>query len=91
MSKITVRGTEAGSREDFRAILENINDELEGGDVVLDFEAFPAYHVFLDVLNTLVGQKLRDMKANDELVAKMEKIQRLSEGEGLVYNSVGDE
>jgi hypothetical protein len=70
----TIRGIEQGSREDFRAILENINDELEGGDVVLDFEAFPAYHIFLDVLNTLVGQKLRDMKATDELMEKMERM-----------------
>ena len=86
----TIRGTEQGSREDFRAILENINDELEGGDVVLDFEAKPAYRVFLDVLNTLVGGKLRDMKATDELMEKMEKIERLKDSDGLVFN-VGDE
>ncbi len=78
------------AREGFRTILENINDELEGGDVVLDFEAFPAYHIFLDVLNTLVGQKLRDMKATDELMEKLNKINRLSEGDGLVFN-MGDE
>lgn len=87
----TVRGTEKGSREDFRAILENIYDELEGGEVRLDFEEFPAYHVFLDVLSTLVGGKLRDMKATDELVTKMEKVERLMDSNGLVYNSVGDE
>tara|TARA_R100000353_G_C6404787_1_gene168668 strand:- start:296 stop:565 length:270 start_codon:yes stop_codon:yes gene_type:complete len=78
-------------REDFRNILREINDILENGDVRLDFEEFPSYHCFLDVLSTIVGGRLRDMKATDELVAKMEKIQRLSEGEGLVYNSVGDE
>ena len=87
----TVRGTEKGSREDFRAILENIYDELEGGEVRWDFEDMPAYHTFLDVLSTLVGGRLTDMKATDELMVKMEKIQRLSEGEGLAYNSVGDE
>lgn len=78
-------------REDFRNILREINDILENGDVRLDFEEFPAYRCFLDVLSTIVGGRLRDMKATDELVTKMEKIQRLSEGEGLVYNSVGDE
>ncbi len=78
-------------REDFRNILREINDILENGDVRLDFEEFPAYHCFLDVLSTLVGGRLRDMRTTDELVKKMEKIQRLSEGEGLAYNSVGDE
>ena len=85
----TVRGTEKGSREDFRAILENIYDELEGGEVRWDFEDIPAYHTFLDVLSTLVGGRLKDMKATDELVAKMEKIERLKDSDGLVFN-VGD-
>lgn len=63
-------------REDFRNILREINDILENGDVRLDFEEFPAYHCFLDVLSTIVGGRLRDMKATDELVAKIEKSNR---------------
>ena len=75
-------------REDFRNILREINDILENGDVRLDFEEFPSYHCFLDVLSTIVGGRLRDMKATDELVAKMEKINRLKDSDGLVFNVV---
>lgn len=72
-------------REDFRNILREINDILENGDVRLDFEEFPAYHCFLDVLSTIVGGRLRDMKATDELVAKLEKIDILKDSDSLVW------
>mgnify|MGYP003149581666 CR=1 FL=1 len=60
-------------REEFRDILREINDILENGDVRLDFEDHPAYSAFLDVLSTLVGGKLRDMKTMDNLVMHNEQ------------------
>lgn len=64
------------ARESFRDILNEINDTLEGGDVRLDFEDYPAYQAVLDCINAIVGGRLRDMKTMDEIMKKLEKVKK---------------
>jgi len=61
-------------RDDFRDILNTISDVLEGGDVRLDFDGYPAYQAVLDCINAIVGGRLRDMKMMDEIMKKLEKV-----------------
>jgi len=61
-------------RDDFRDILNAISDVLEGGDVRLEFDGYPAYQAVLDCINAIVSQRLRDMKATDELVVMLESV-----------------
>lgn len=61
-------------RDDFRDTLNAISDVLEGGDVRQEFEGYPAYQAVLDCINAIVSQRLRDMKATDELVVMLESV-----------------
>ena len=52
---------------DYKAILEELSDVLEGGDVVLDFEDAPYCQGVLNAINAIVKQSLDNIRDNEQL------------------------
>jgi|TARA_R100000278_G_scaffold26745_1_gene24522 hypothetical protein len=53
-------------------LLSEISDVLEGGDVRLDFEDWPAYAVIIDSINALVSHHLRSLQSFNEMMGILE-------------------
>jgi hypothetical protein len=58
----------------YKAILEEISDALEGGDVVLDFEDAPYCQGVLNAINAIVNQSLNNIRDSEELHALLKTI-----------------
>jgi hypothetical protein len=48
-------------KNEYRRLLEELNDILEGGDVSLDFEDMPSAGTTLLIISDIVGNALRDL------------------------------
>lgn len=48
--------------EQFKIVLEELNEVLEGGDIALDFEDDPSASVILRIISNIVGDALRTIK-----------------------------
>ena len=53
-------------RNNFRELLCELSDVLEGGDVALDFEGYPAYIAVIQSIDAIISQRLRLMKEADK-------------------------
>ena len=58
----------------YKAILEEISDVLEGGDVALDFEDKPYCQGILNAINAIVNQSLNNIRDSEELMALLRVI-----------------
>jgi len=63
--------------EQYKTILREILDTLEGGDVSLDFETMPSAATTIRIIADIAGNALRDVEAIEEL----QKILNKHEGE----------
>jgi len=59
---------------DYKMILEELNDVLEGGDVALDFEHMASAATTLRILSDIVGNALRGIDAIDKLQQILEGV-----------------
>ena len=46
-------------KDEYRKLLEELNDILEGGDVSLDFEDMPSAAITIRIISDIVGNALR--------------------------------
>ena len=59
--------------EQYKKILEELNDVLEGGDIALDFEDAPSAATTLCIISDIVGNALRGIQAVEELKKILDK------------------
>ena len=53
-------------RNNFRELLCELSDVLEGGDVALDYEGYPAYIAIIQSIDAIISQRLRLMSEADK-------------------------
>ena len=53
-------------RNNFRELLRELSDVMEGGDVALDYEGYPAYIAIIQSINAIVKQHLINMREADK-------------------------
>ena len=61
-------------RNDFRNLLGELSDVLEGGDVALDFDCYPAYVAIIQSINAIVSQQLRMMVEGDKVSGLLKEL-----------------
>jgi hypothetical protein len=59
---------------EYRRLLEELNDVLEGGDVSLDFENKPSAATTIRIISDIVGNALRGVTYIDELQRRLDDI-----------------
>ena len=60
--------------EQFKMVLEELNEVLEGGDIALDFEDEPSASVILRIISNIVGDALRAIKTHQDLLKMLNAI-----------------
>jgi hypothetical protein len=58
-------------KNEYRRLLEELNDILEGGDVSLDFEDMPSAGTTLLIISDIVGNALRDLDEIENFWSKI--------------------
>lgn len=53
-------------RNNFRELLCQLSDVLEGGDVALDYEGYPAFVAIIESINAIVKHQLINMSEADK-------------------------
>tara|TARA_R110001599_G_scaffold25875_2_gene91713 strand:- start:3749 stop:3964 length:216 start_codon:yes stop_codon:yes gene_type:complete len=53
-------------RNNFRQLLCELSDVMEGGDVALDFEGYPAFVAIIESINAIVKHNLSGMFEADK-------------------------
>ncbi len=53
------------ARNNFRELLCELSDVLEGGDVALDYEGYPAYIALIQCIDGIISQRLKLMSEAD--------------------------
>ena len=61
-------------RNNFRELLCELSDVLEGGDVALDFEDYPAYVAIIESINAIISQRLRQMSEADKFSGLLKEL-----------------
>lgn len=61
-------------RNNFRELLCELSDVLEGGDVALDFEEYPAYVAIIESINAIISQRLRQMSEADKFSGLLKEL-----------------
>tara|TARA_X000001382_G_scaffold90853_1_gene65480 strand:- start:176 stop:391 length:216 start_codon:yes stop_codon:yes gene_type:complete len=61
-------------RNNFRELLCELSDVLEGGDVALDFEGYPAYIAIIESIDAIISQRLRQMKEADKFSGLLKEL-----------------
>ena len=69
-----MNGTRRKMREQYKGLLEDICDILEGGDVALDFEDAPHKATTIGCIMAIVSNELSNMRATDELFSSLAKV-----------------
>ena len=59
----------------YKSILEEISDVLEGGDVALDLEDAPSAATTIRIISSIVGDALSGIKAHEEIKKVFDKIE----------------
>jgi|TARA_R100000479_G_C6392886_1_gene205945 hypothetical protein len=66
--------TSTESTEDYKRILREILDTLEGGDVSLDFEDAPSAATTIRIIADIAGNALRGVEAIEELQKMLNRV-----------------
>lgn len=61
-------------RNNFRELLCELSDVLEGGDVALDYEGYPAYIAIIQTIDTIISERLKQMKEADEYFSLLREL-----------------
>lgn len=61
-------------RNNFRELMCELSDVLEGGDVALDFEGYPAYIAVIQSIDAIISQRLRLMKEADRFSGLLKEL-----------------
>ena len=64
----------------YKAIMEDISDILEGGDVALDFEDSPHCQSVIRIITLIVSNELRQMKATEEMIELFKELNKPDDG-----------
>ena len=64
----------------YKAIMEDISDILEGGDVALDFEGSPHCQSVIRIITLIVSNELRQMKATEEMIELFKELNKPDDG-----------
>ena len=51
-----------------------LSDVLEGGDVALDYEGYPAYIAIIQTIDTIISERLKQMKEADEYFSLLREL-----------------
>ena len=61
-------------RNNFRELLCELSVVLEGGDVALDYEGYPAYIAIIQTIDTIISERLKQMKEADEYFSLLREL-----------------
>ena len=59
--------------EEYKKVLEELDEVLESGGVALDFEDMPSAAITLHIISDIVGNALRGIKTVEELKKILDK------------------